>query len=264
MKGIIVLSLLFINITLSYSQNNNYKPSGFKQSGLIWFSYSLLAKDSLKCQYLDLNAARLVYSKKIDSSSHGVITVQKFALDDGGKLFYYKHNFANADVQIKQRDAIEIQGFKFNIDSLYYGRKYNYKKPYVFSSLVRVAKFNFKNHKYVSFYIQDLSNPVTLPNTLVLLFDISDTKNILCIPIGFQASEDLKCFNDFDNDGVLDYADWKQGYDYQKRLYRYKLDKNNRFVIQKKDFVVIEENASGYYINSKESNWHYWQIINIK
>ena len=191
-----------------------------------------------------------------------MITVQKYALDDDSKIFYYKHNFANTDDFIKQRDAIEIYGFKFSIDSLYYGRKYNYKKPYIFSSLVNVAKFNFKNRRYIAFFIQDLSNPVTLPNTLAFLFDISEIKNVFCIPIGFQASEDLKCFNDFDNDGVLDYADWKQGYDYQKRLYRYKLDKNKKFVMQKKDFVIIEEDSSGYYINSKESNWNYGQINN--
>jgi hypothetical protein len=261
MRGIIVLCLM-LYITLSYSKNSNSKISSIKQSGYTRFSYSLLANDSLKCQYLDLNAVRLEYSKRIDSSFHGIITVQKFALDDDAKLFYYKHNFANTNAQIKQRDAIEIHGFKFNIDSLYYGLKYNYKKPYIFSSLANVAKFNFKTQKYVAFFIQDLYNPVTLPNTLVLLFDITDVKNIICIPVGFQASEDLKCFNDFDNDGVLDYAGWKHGYDYQKKLYRYKLNKNNRFVIQKKDFVIIEENASGYNINPKESNWHYGKINN--
>jgi hypothetical protein len=259
MKKIIILGLLFY-ITLNYSQNNNYEASRFNQSNNTRFSYSLLAKDSLKCKYLDLNLARLEYSKIIDSSSHGVVTVKKYSLDGDSKIFYYKHNFVNTDALIKQRDAIEIYGLKFNIDSLYYGRKYNYKKPYIFSSLVNVIKFNFKNRKYIAFFIQDLYNPVNLPNTLILLFDISEIKNVICIPIGFQASEDLKCFNDFDNDGILDYADWKQGYDYRKRLYLYKLDKNKKFVIQKKHFVIIEEDVSGYYINSNESNWSYGQI----
>ncbi|WP_433831146.1 hypothetical protein [Flavobacterium anhuiense] len=256
MKRISLLVLLFVS-SLNFGQNLN--SSELDKSNSVLFSYSLLAKDSLRCDYIDLNNAKQIYSKVIDSSSHGVITEQKIMLDDAESIFYYKLNFANSDAQIKKRDAIEIQGHKFNIDSLYYGRKFNRKMPYIFSSLVNVIKFNFNKQKYIAFYIQDVSNPVTLPNTLILLFDISDLKDIFCYSLDFQASEDLKCFNDFDNDGFLDFADWKQGYDYQKKLFRYKLI-NRKFVLQKKDFVIIEENSSGYYINSKLSNWSYGNI----
>jgi len=258
MKRIFLFGLLF-TINLNFGQDVNNEILDSVKSNNSLFSYSLLSRDSLKCQYIDLNQAKMVYSKVVNSSHHGIITEQKFILDDQAKIYYYKHNFANTNAQVKQRDAVELEGHKYNIDSLYYGRRYNYKKPYIFSSLVNVAKFNFNNQKYIAFYIQDLSNPVTLPNTLILLFDISDLKNIFCISLGFQASEDLKCFNDFDKDGFLDYADWRQGYDYQKKLYRYKLNNKRRFIIEKKDFVVIEEDVSGYYINFKESNWSYGQ-----
>lgn len=253
MKSLFVYSLLLF-LNLNFAQSFTKEALKKKDLDSIWFSYSLLAKDSLECQYLDLSKSKLEYSKIVDSSFHGVIKQQKFLLDNNFKIYYYKNNFANSTAQIRNRDAVEIHGVKFNIDSLYYGKKFNHKDPYIFSSLVNVVKFNFSNQRYIAFFIQDLSNPVSFPNTLILLFNISDVKNIFCIPIDFQASEDLKCFNDFDNDGVLDYADWKQGYDYQKKLYRYKLINNRKFLIQKKDFIVIEENESGYLINSKISH----------
>ena len=263
MKSFFLFGLLFIT-NLNFSQNINVKVLKTKELDTIWFSYSLLAKDILKCKYFDLTKSKLQYSKVVDSSFHGVITEQKFLLDDSLKMYYYKHNFANSTAQVRNRDAVEIHGLKFNIDSLYYDKKFNRRMPYIYSSLINVGNFNFNSQSYIAFFIQDLSNPMTLPNTMILLFNITDDKNIFCIPVDFQSSEDLKCFNDFDNDGVLDYACWRHGYDYQKKMYRYKLSRSKKFIIQKNDFVVIDENPSGYLINPEMSHWPYWQIKNNK
>lgn len=219
----------------------------------IRFSYDVLAKDSIQCEYLDLGLAEVKYSQLIDSGELGIVTMQKIAVDK--EINYYKYNFANTEKQLRARDAIEIRGTKFNIDSLYYGKQYDYKKPYMFTSLVNISKFNFSHRDYIAFFIQDISNPVTLPNTLILLFDITE-KDIINIPVGFQASEDLKCFNDFNKDGILDFANWQQGYDFKKRLYRYEL-KDNKFTKNKHDYVTINEEVDDYYIDSKNSCWSY-------
>lgn len=245
MKFLTTLVAIFFSIFCLLTVSHKERP--------MRFSYEILARDSLKCQYIDLSLAKIEYSKVIDSSDEGVVTMQKIVLDDG--INYYKYNFANTEKQLKVRDAIEIKGVKFNIDSLYYEKQYDYKKPYIFSSIVNISKFEFGSRNYIAFFVQDISNPVTLPNSLVLLFDITE-KRVISIPVGFQASEDLKCFNDFNSDGILDFAHWQQGYDFQKRLVRYEL-KNNKFVIKKQDFIQIYEKEDGYYVDVKNSNWKY-------
>lgn len=225
------------------------------------FSYSILGKDSLSCNYINLSNVKLELTKEINHIKEGKISLQKFQIENENKIYFYKHTFTNINKLTTIRDEIELYGVKYKIDSLYYGNDY-FKKPYVFSSLVNVGRFIFNKHSYIAFFIQDISNPITFPNTLILLFDISDKNKISYIPIGFQASEDLKCFNDFNNDGILDFAKWTQGYDYIECLYRYELNDKNKFVPKKTDFVFIKEKQDGYYIDIIKSKWKYGKINN--
>jgi len=222
----------------------------------IRFSYTLLSKDTLACEYINLSKLELNSTTSINVNKDEKIINQKFEVDRGSQIYFYKNNFSGVDKLTKNRDAVELYGRKMKIDSLYYGKEY-FKKPYIFASLINVAKFSFKNKNYVAFFIQDLSNPVTSPNTLLLLFDVTNKNDFVYIPIGFQASEDLKCINDFNKDGILDFAKWTQGYDFQKHLYRYELNNNSKFIIKKGDYMTIDEKVDGYYVDIQKSNWRY-------
>lgn len=223
------------------------------------FSYSLLSSDTLDCEYLNLSTSKVKLSTEINIGNSQKITLQKFELDSESRFFFHKHNFSGVDKVSKYRDAVELYGKKLKIDSLIYGKDYM-KNPYIFASLINVAKFSFKKSDYIAFFIQDISNPITSPNTLLLLFDVTNKNKILYIPIGFQASEDLKCINDFNKDGVLDFAKWSQGYDFQKHLYRYELSSNHKLTLKKEDYIAIIEETDGYFVDVENSNWRYSKI----
>lgn len=223
------------------------------------FSYTLLSTDTLACEYINLSTSKVKSATDINVGNSQRINLQKFELDSASRIFFHKHNFSGLDKVTKYRDAVELYGKKFKIDSLIYGKDYM-KNPYIFASLINVAKFSFNKSDYTAFFIQDISNPVTSPNTMLLLFDVTDKNKIVYIPIGFQASEDLKCINDFNKDGVLDFAKWSQGYDFQSHLYRYELSSNHKLTLKKQDYVAIVEDTDGYYVDVKNSNWRYGKI----
>lgn len=241
-------------ITSILSCQNGHKENCDEQD----FSYSILGKDSLSCSYVDLSETKLELKSKFNFGEEGSITLQKFKIKNG--IFFYKHNFAGISKLTTTRDAVELHGVTFKIDSLFYANDYS-KEEYFFASLINIGEFIFNRRSYIAFFIQDIAYPASLPNTLILLFDVSDKSNILYIPIGFQASEDLKCFNDFNNDSILDFAKWSHGYGYTEYLYRYELNDRNEFIAKEKDFVFIREKGRNHYtIDISKSKWKYWKI----
>ena len=260
MKILLILSLLFIATSChkedaALKNKTVAKKAAPMPDDKVRFAYSLLGKDSLHYKYLDMSTLNVAYSDEINLGTNGTISLKKYELENESTIFFYKYNFTGTDRLTKHRDAVELYGRKFKIDSLVFGKRY-YDKPYIFSSLVNIGKLHFNQHDYIAFFIQDISNPVSSPNTLILLFDVTDTIKIRYIPIGFQASEDMQCFNDFNKDGILDYAEWTTGYAFEKRLYRYELV-NNEFIIKKEDFIVIDEKHDGYFIDVDSSKWKY-------
>jgi hypothetical protein len=223
------------------------------------FSYLLLAHDTLPCQYLKIENIKAQSRTEIKDDQGNRIVMRKYLVDTSLNISYLKYNFSGTAGITKLRDAIEFDGKIFKIDSLLSGKNY-INQLQMLTGLINVAKFSFNKSNYIAFFVQDYSNPVTEPNTDLLLFEITNLKQIKYIPIPFQASEDLKCINDFNEDGVLDIAIWSFGYNFVDSLVRFELVGDSKFVLTKKDHVKIEARDRGYFVNVGKSSWPYGSV----
>ncbi|MEN2401044.1 hypothetical protein GKZ90_0014755 [Flavobacterium sp. MC2016-06] len=149
------------------------------------------------------------------------------------------------------RDSIFLFNKKYCIDNLFYNKqklrseeplRLNYASGYTFS---------FNSKKYISLYFWDSSIPTSNLRYCIILFDVSDKENIIPYFFDEQMSFNPACFGDFNNDGILDFANWSNG----NRLELMSLAKN-KFKPKKNKFVIIEEiSNTSFEINWDKSKW---------
>lgn len=84
---------------------------------------------------------------------HGKIWGYKQRIRGIDDVYYYSHNFATTDSITKYRDAVELFGVKYKLDSLENSEGYS-KEPYFYSALINMATFTFKNRKYLAFFFK--------------------------------------------------------------------------------------------------------------
>jgi hypothetical protein len=159
-------------------------------------------------------------------------------------------NIGLNNFSINERNIINIGENKYCIDSLVLGNDFNNNSPSIINSISGVYKLNLQNNKNIAFFLQDLVNPITNPRTLIMLFDISTQSDIKYISIGFQASENINCFSDINNDGRLD-------------LYYWDFDSDSLFLCQIEEsrfqksnyYLKINPDVAGFNVCKEDSNW---------
>jgi hypothetical protein len=149
-----------------------------------------------------------------------------------------------------ERNIIEIGNNKFCIDSLVLGKTFDNNSPSIVNSISGVYKFYLQNNKFIVFYLQDLVNPISFPSTLIMLFDISVQSEIKYIPIGFQACDNINCFDDFNNDGNLDFYYWDFNSD---SLFLYNIQ--NSTLKKSNYYLKMSQDEGGFNICKEHSNW---------
>lgn len=153
------------------------------------------------------------------------------------------------------RNVIQLFDNVYKIDSLFYLEKFNSDSPIIANSFLSAYEFNFYSKKFIAFYFQDLSYSVTFPNSVVLMFDITDPVRVKYIYVGKQAAENLNCFGDFDNNGVLDYAKWSFGYDFVDSIKCYQLVNEKFILTEPKKYLKVEQFDRDYIVCKSKSNW---------
>jgi len=224
------------------------------------FSYDILQYNSLKYKFISQD--KFILQCKNEFQSNDSISNYKehiYIIDSSLNIKYIRYiqrRFSEDTNHLFKRDKIEILGTSVNLDSLFYGEDYTKTIEPRASTINGVYKFNFLNHKYVCFYIQDITNPESMLNTDILLFDITNLYKIKLLLHAFQASEDLKCFGDFNKNGKLDFVLWSYGNSFQDTLKLYELDSNmSEFTLIKNKYLIITDTGSTYNVNLKKSKW---------
>ncbi|OXB11720.1 hypothetical protein, partial [Flavobacterium reichenbachii] len=111
--------------------------------------------------------------------------------------------------------------------------------------------FSLNSKDYISLYFWDSTLLTSDPNFYIILFDISDKKNINLYFFNEQMSFTPNCFGDFNNDGTLDFANWI----YNSPIKCLTLV-GGKFKNVKNKFVIIKEEPNNTFsINWKKSNW---------
>jgi len=126
-------------------------------------------------------------------------------------------------------------------------------KVEVVSTIIPEGIYNFKlaDKEYIVFFMHNFLESCNDCYMFISLYDITNKKKIIHIPIGYQLAPSYHCFNDFNTDGNLDFvADEKKDTTFSYTLENYKFEKTKFYII--KPFINYE-----FYIDIKNSLWFF-------
>lgn len=237
-------------ISLSNCQHWQSSPAK-NQNDCVFFDYELLTsykvagseiivEDSIA---LSLWETKDFYARKVTLDPKRNIHVTFFDQLEGAKP------------AVDSRNVIQLFDNVYKIDSLFFLENFNSDSPAIVNTIGSVYEFNFYSKKLIAFYFQDLSYPITFPNCLILMFDITDPVRVKYIYVGKQASENLNCFGDFDNNGVLDYAKWTFGRDFVDTVKCYQLVNDEFILTEPKKYLKVDRLERAHIVCKSKSDW---------
>jgi len=237
---------------ISLSSCQNWQPSPAKnQTDCVFFDYDLLTSYKVAGSEIiveDSIALSLWETKDFSA--------RKVTLDPKRNIHItFFDQLEGAKPAIDPRNVIQLFDNVYKIDSLFFLENFNSDSPAIVNTLGSVYEFNFYSKKLIAFYFQNLSYSITFPNSLILMFDITDSVRVKYIYVGMQASENLNCFGDFDNNGVLDYAKWSYGYDFVDSIKCYQLENEKFILTQPEKHLKVEQFERGYIVCKSKSDW---------
>ena len=222
---------------------------------LIPFDYRILMKETLKYfRYEKKNVIETSlrrdsieyksYFYKLDEINEIALCVhspQEAVFESGTPYLYHA------------RDYLLIGDKKFIFDELIYGEKYKYlKEPPKSMILMNSYKFDFNEKKcFVAFFVTALSS--SNPDFYIILFDISQKTIPLLLLSEYQASEDIHCLGDFNQDNQLDYAQYHFG----DKLEYQTLGANNQFEKKEDYYLTIVSGSYKPKIDLEKSKWFF-------
>lgn len=256
MKKYFFLNTLLILISCNNLKNTiaqESKSSEKKNHKLVTFDYKLLSKDSLICsQYTNLRHYTITTLLR-DNVTYDQYS---FQIDEeyGIKIYNYSpqkpdynspNPFANLD-----RDYLQIGNEKYIFDQILYGEDY---KKYLNSMTIGNAYFfSFNNKNYFVCFITSATNS-SHPNFLICLFDITVKESSELVLFEYQASYDIHCLGDFNQDKRLDFAFREQ---LGNKLICKTLN-NNKFEILEGYHLKIIDSPHDPKIDLNNSNWFF-------
>lgn len=169
-------------------------------------------------------------------------------------IFFKRHNYLNPEPPYIFRDSIFIMNTAFGIDNIFNGNKFDISQEPLHLSYICGYKFNICIKSYIALYFFDYTIPNSNPNFYIILFDITDKDKINAYGLGEQASYTPYCFGDFNENGKLDYIQWKfeepcmEVYTLENRIF-HKLNGYRVYINQKK--------SGNYYIDERKSKWFF-------
>jgi hypothetical protein len=225
------------------------KKNNANQKSCINFDYTILKSV--------IDTHNLLNNSTISIINYDNLSYRVIKIDNNISIKLLNENFINetpinislSGINCSQRNSIFIKDKIFCIDSLFLEKEFNFDSPTIVNTIIGVYKFNIKESDFLAFYFQDLINSSTNVNTLIMLFDITNEANIKYIPIGFQSSENIYCFDDYNNDGNLDYYAW---FDYSDSLFLFKYDEGH---FHKSEYFLKINYDHNFEVCKEDSKW---------
>ena len=231
--------ILFLNYISIYSQGNNisvekiYKDLSEKKLKYTQFSESFsLTEGKQKKGKQEADFLLLYISKSTP------LSFKKFSDYNPNPPFYF-------------RDSIILYDKKYCIDNLFYEIKVLKTEEPLRLNYASGYTFSLNSKDYISLFFWDPTIPTSNLSYYIILFDVSDKKNIKFYFFDEQMSLTPDCFGDFNSDGVLDFANWTYGNSLKCMTLV-----GDKFKNVKNKLVLIKEKSStSYIIDWKKSNW---------
>lgn len=166
---------------------------------------------------------------------------------------FYRNNFCTVlENNVKGIDSIYIYSRKYPLDILLNNALPNNNITTYNITVEKTYNFFFNNNKYfaINCYLHGTKRSIgEFTNSLIMLWDITDTTNPKHILTDIQACYGTKCFTDINNDGNLDYIQWK--------LTGNKLDTVNIYSLEKDKF---QKKSDQYYTVEKIDDSYWFKI----
>jgi len=269
-QTIILLFLLFTN-TINYALSNkihnkdsilieNCGKESYKicekdykdafDSGYIYFSFKTILKNTLVYNKVDnfYKNIKTTY-KKIDKKNNYYSFEEQYDTIYNLKEKYFQIPIANEN----EREFIEILGTRFYKDSLT-GNKNKYPLR---ANLISAYDFVFNNKKYLAIFEQEDYNS-TNNFVIIFLFEIVNKKPLYIDCIYETSCCNMDCFNDYNNDKLLEVSVWKDYYyEDESELTCYSLNNNSFMKMDNYHLNIIKRDENKYLIDEKKSKWFF-------
>lgn len=259
MKGIIIYTILIFGNLYFYSNyiNRQLGVNKATKQRYIVFNYQSLMRDTLNYfKYKNDSKVRITQFQRRDGIEYKSY-LREIDNENEINLCVYspqEASFENSTPFLNHaRDYIQIQGKKFIFDQLIHGDGYKYlNEPPNSMVLMNAYKFDFNRRAYfAAFFITALSS--SNPDFYIVLFDITQKFNPLLLLSEYQASRDINCLGDFNQDNKLDFAQYHFG----DKLFCKTLRKNNQFKKLNGYYLTIVHSTFEPKVDLEESNWFF-------
>jgi hypothetical protein len=170
-----------------------------------------------------------------------------------GEISIDLYSYVRCREDTMERDYISIYNQKFYVDELVYGRNFKKNKNYLCLSWTSIYHFSFNQKKYIAAFITDAINS-TFPMFATLLFDITKKGKAIPYFLGFQRSDTMSCWGDFNKDGKLDFIFFEEE---NQKVLAYTLDGKKFKPILDKYLIITGKSRFSPLIDIYKSNWFY-------
>ncbi len=160
-----------------------------------------------------------------------------------------------------QRNYLKIQDKIILIDSLYFGD--TLPNDYTFMTyFYKSYSFEFGKRKYKALFANNARDNTSLPNTLLILLDVTKKNCFNIVLSEIQACSDLSCLGDFNSDGNLDYLYWGIGNYYTDSVSFYTLNEAKTDFIQDERYYIklLESDQWGEYLIDVNKSTFFYNI----
>jgi len=177
------------------------------------------------------------------------------------RIIFWNYRTEWFESSVYKPQYIEIFNQKFCIDSLFFKNYGKYSNKEIFSNnmydIKSVFEIKYKKKMFLTIGIAE-ANMISR-NWYWLLFEISKNKVIYSYGLITNANSTIEesppyCFNDFNNDGRLDFACWS--YKKNKHVIEAYTIAGNK-LIRLNQYLYLYEKEYDYYIDYLHSNWKF-------
>ena len=206
MKYFILIVLCFLGCSVA---TNKY-PSDKRENLFLNIDEDNLVRilsKNKELEYINLTELPFYHQGFTDSESKDSILLRKITLSKEMDVNVYVYKYQPREYHIYHEEYLEINNIKYSIDSLL-RLEHNEiieQHPYIFWR--KTCSFFFNKHEYL--LVQGQSRNIYSHEGIIsyLLFDFIDNKleNVWLFYNGYLSKS---IFNDFDDDGNLDYLRW--------------------------------------------------------
>ena len=249
---LIAINMFLFSLIISSENINKFNPTFYIDTlKYLHLDYSLLSKHKIIYEVVE-DENILVCKQELNKGTNKYQYITKYIYSIIYNISYLRNNVEIVSTSIG-KDSIIIMNKKFSADSLLYGKSFNN----VSVGIQSCYRFDFTNHKFIAIYLKDWSGPCFVCDYSTILFDITDTNNIVCIRAGIQSDNcTFDCFSDFNQDGKLDFLCVNLEGDYEMgKVYTLQ---NNEFILQNDYYLklkIIED--YNIYIDVSNSKWFF-------